>query len=833
MLNDMKIGTRLAVGFTFVLVLMVVISVTSILRIDNIASTTDTIADERMPEIALANLVQQNAMNTRVYIGNIMLSTDKEFVKIQLDNLAKTKKSNNETFEKLNALIKSKEGKELIERVTSARAKYRAALDALLLVADVSNPTYDNQKAAQIFFGSYTEASRSYMELIGNLANLQKESAERSAKESKEATRLAKVTILILSLISIGLTILFSRWLARSITRPLHEAVEAANKMADGDLSRTLHAVTNDETGELIQAMSKTQKSIQLLISDTKILVNAAMDGNLTLRVDTAKHHGDFQEVINGVNHLMESVTAPLNDVVRVMQAVADGDLTQTVNKEYRGVFDQAKQVVNHTVSSLNYIVNDISYVALSASQGDFSVHIDVSSKHGYTKTISEYLNHLSTNTHAALTDIMRITKAMSGGDLTQTISRDYPGMFGLTKDGINTTVVNLVALMDEIKNAVENINASAKEIAIGNSDLSQRTQEQASSLEESAASMEELTSTVKQNADNAKQANQLADGASHIAMSGGEVVDQVVLTMSSISESSKKIVDIISVIDGIAFQTNILALNAAVEAARAGEQGRGFAVVASEVRNLAQRSAAAAKEIKTLINDSVDKVTAGTELADKSGQTMVEIVNSVKRVTDIMAEISAASGEQSSGIEQVHQAITQLDDVTQQNAALVEQAAAASESLEDQARNLSTSISVFKLHTGGGRSLALLAAPSKQGSSSHFDDAIAAHIKWKLRLTQFIDGTSSEKLDSAVVCKDNACALGKWIYGDGEKYKSMQQFGKLVSNHANFHRCAGDVIRKVESNDKAGALQILSGEFGASAKETVASLISLKNAIE
>jgi methyl-accepting chemotaxis protein len=254
---------------------------------------------------------------------------------------------------------------------------------------------------------------------------------------------------------------------------------------------------------------------------------------------------------------------------------------------------------------------------------------------------------------------------------------------------------------MRQIKESTDAISTASTEIASGNADLSQRTEEQASSLEETASSMEELTSTVKQNAENAKQANQLAAGASEVAVKGGAVVGQVVTTMSSINESSKKIVDIISVIDGIAFQTNILALNAAVEAARAGEQGRGFAVVATEVRTLAQRSAAAAKEIKELISDSVHKVEDGTKLVDQAGKTMDEIVSSVKRVTDIMAEISAASQEQSSGIEQVNTAVTQMDEVTQQNAALVEEAAAAAESMQEQAQNLTQAVSVFKLAHG------------------------------------------------------------------------------------------------------------------------------------
>ncbi len=290
------------------------------------------------------------------------------------------------------------------------------------------------------------------------------------------------------------------------------------------------------------------------------------------------------------------------------------------------------------------------------------------------------------------------IANAIAAGDLTKRIDTTSTNETGRLLQALKVMNENLVDLIGKVRTGTDQITTASGEIASGNSDLSQRTEEQASSLEETASSMEELTSTVKQNADNARQANQLAVGASEVAVKGGAVVGQVVQTMSSINESSKKIVDIISVIDGIAFQTNILALNAAVEAARAGEQGRGFAVVATEVRTLAQRSAAAAKEIKELISNSVTKVEDGTRLVDEAGATMNEIVNAVKRVTDIMSEISAASQEQSSGIEQVNQAVTQMDEVTQQNAALVEEAAAATESMQEQAHALTQAINAFKL---------------------------------------------------------------------------------------------------------------------------------------
>jgi methyl-accepting chemotaxis protein len=302
-------------------------------------------------------------------------------------------------------------------------------------------------------------------------------------------------------------------------------------------------------------------------------------------------------------------------------------------------------------------------------------------------KTCSESLNETAS-----------VLNALSRGDLTQTIEGDYSGTFELLKNDVNLTVESLKTIVQQIHDATESIRTGSKEIATGNNDLSQRTEKQAASLEETAASMEELTSTVRHNAQNALEANKLAVEASNIAERGVDVVNQVVNTMADINESSRKIGDIISVIDDIAFQTNILALNAAVEAARAGDQGKGFAVVATEVRNLAQRAAMAAGEIKTLINDSVTKVTGGTKLVTNAGETMSEIVVSIRGVTAMMTQITSASTEQSQGIEQVNRAVGEMDEVTQQNAALVEESAAAAEALEDQARILSVAVSHFDM---------------------------------------------------------------------------------------------------------------------------------------
>jgi len=308
---------------------------------------------------------------------------------------------------------------------------------------------------------------------------------------------------------------------------------------------------------------------------------------------------------------------------------------------------------------------------------------------------ISAYMGRLILH---PLKQAVKIAKQVAGGDLSgriEVISRDETGQLAQSLKEMNDSLAKIVANVRTSANAIA---SAATEIATGNTSLSERTAEQASSLEETASSLEELTSTVAQNAEHTRQASTLASSASEIAVKGGNIVDQVVVTMGMITESSKKIVDIISVIEGIAYQTNLLALNAAVEAARAGEQGRGFAVVASEVRNLARRSADAAKEIKLLIDESVTKVTNGSELVGEAGKTMNEIVNSVKKVNDLIAEIAAASTEQSSGIEQVNQAIVQMDSVTQQNAAMVEEASAAAGALEEQARVLTDAVNVFKI---------------------------------------------------------------------------------------------------------------------------------------
>lgn len=360
-------------------------------------------------------------------------------------------------------------------------------------------------------------------------------------------------------------------------------------------------------------------------------------------------------------------------------------------------------------------VEKEVAGLVQAASSGDLSQRLDTSNKDGFFLSLATGLNNLVGIADDVVNDTARVLDALAHGRLTETISADYQGSFGKLKQDSNATVAKLTEIITNIRESASTVATGANEIAQGNADLSQRTESQAANLEETASSMEEMTSAVKQTSENSTHANELAASASKQAEQGGEVVSRAVTAMDEINQASNKIADIIGVIDEIAFQTNLLALNAAVEAARAGEQGRGFAVVAGEVRNLAQRSAGAAKEIKDLIRDSVEKVNAGTNLVNESGKTLEDIVSSVKRVTTMIEEISVAAQEQSSGIEQVNSAIAQMDEMTQQNAALVEEATAAGEAMAEQSSGMMKLMDFFTLTNSAPMSTEFVNSPSSE----------------------------------------------------------------------------------------------------------------------
>jgi len=588
---------------------------------------------------------------------------------------------------------------------------------------------------------SFQDMRRSYDAHRIVIDELLRYTTARNAEDEQQAQAMTgryNIGLIGIFSFSVAMAIILTALVSRGILGSLKTVQQVAGAIADGDLDSTIDIDQRDEIGDLLRSMDTMQQQLlERITADRKaaeetLRVKIALD-NVSTGVMIADNDRNIiyanREVINILGKAEAAIsrqllTFSINELVGTcmdgfhsnpshqaeMLNALTGSYKANMMLGGRSMVVTANPVINEQGQRLGTVAewhdrtdevlaeNEVASIVEAAVRGDFSMRFDLKGKQGFLRHLGEDINQLVHTSATGLNEVVRVLNALSRGDLTETITNDYAGTFGQLKDDSNTTVEKLKEIIGQIRDTADGINTGTKEIAAGNNNLSYRTEQQAASLQQTAASMEQLTSAVHHNAANAQQAKQLAVDASNIAGKGVDVVDQVVTTMNDINESSHKIGDIISVIDDIAFQTNILALNAAVEAARAGEQGRGFAVVAVEVRNLAQRAATAAGEIKDLITDSVGKVSAGSKLVTQAGQTMEEIVNSIRGVTDMMAEITAASAEQSSGIEQVNQAIAQMDDVTQQNAALVEQAAAAAESLEEQAQNMAAMVGGFKV---------------------------------------------------------------------------------------------------------------------------------------
>ncbi len=604
----------------------------------------------------------------------------------------------------------ARDQKESMQALESRIADYNKARDQSVKMIEIGDRPSALENIKSNAGPKFDKVLASLSDVIQAQGELAKKDHETASADLKTGGML-QIGLALLTLS--GMAVLFvviTRRILNQLGGEPADAAEVARRIAGGDLSTPIALAAGDTTS-MMASMNSMQDSLANLIRDIHHVVASAVAGNLSQRLDVASREGFSRDIGVSLNQLLQTADTSLADIVRVSGALARGDLTQSIDRQYPGSFGQTAAAVNATVGALSKAIDGVRDVVQAASEADYSVRMDTSGAQGYTLTLAELLNRLTSVTEKGLTDIQRVASALAEGDLTQQVTNPYPGLLGATADGMNDTVEHLRQLISEVVTMVNAISLAAQEISSGNQDLADRTSQEAANLQETASSLEDITRVVDGNTRRAQEVNTLVHESSALAAHGGEVVRSTVLSMAGISQSAGKIGDIIGVIDSIAFQTNILALNAAVEAARAGEQGRGFAVVATEVRALAQRSATAAREIKTLIAHSVEATANGTAQVDRAGQTMEEIVVSIQRVTDIMASIAGASTEQATSIRQVSQTISSLDGVTQQNSALVEEVTAAAQSLQDQARALQGQVQRFRL----GGSAPALAAPVRQ----------------------------------------------------------------------------------------------------------------------
>ena len=503
----------------------------------------------------------------------------------------------------------------------------------------------------------------------------------------------AALTVLAAVLLLAGL----AWWLRRAVVQPVLAVEAAARAVAAGDLQHVVQVRSRDEIGRLAQAMQAVQSTLRGVLDAQAAMAQAHDAGTISHRMDASAFPGAFGTMVADSNTLVDAHIQVKMRAISIMGRYAIGDLSQDMERlpGEKAVITEALDAVKHNLGAIN---GEIRRLAGAAAAGDFSQRGDSARFEHDFRAMVDGLNRLMQATELNLGEVSGMLRAIADGRLGARMHGDLQGVFARIAGDANTTAAQLATIVTDIKHASGNIHTAAAEIAAGNNDLSRRTEQQAANLEEAAASMEELTSTVRQNAELARQADSEAHAAGAAVRETEQAMAQMASVMGEIDQSSARISEISTVIDGIAFQTNILALNAAVEAARAGEQGRGFAVVASEVRTLAQRAGVAAKEIKELIEDAAAKVQSGLAVTVESEAAIARVAQASSRTTQLMSDIAAASKEQAAGIEQVNQVVVQMDQVTQQNAALVEEATAASRALEEQAHALTTSVSVFKV---------------------------------------------------------------------------------------------------------------------------------------
>ncbi|MGZ5599425.1 MAG: methyl-accepting chemotaxis protein [Methylobacter sp.] len=730
--KNFTIKTRLASVIGLLSMLMLIVGGMGLLGMSRANEGLRTVYEDRTVPMTQLAAIQKLLLTNRVRITAALISPTPDVIRKNTVEVEQNIAEIDKTWHAYMGTYLTPEEKKLAEAF--AQYKTRLVMDGMepaIAMLRANDMTQANNVIADKIRPLYEPVAES----IQNLMQLQID----VAKQEFEAGQLRYADIRNVSIGLITAGIILAIWLGitliRSILRALTGAVEQISK---GNYTDVIEIERHDEVGKILEALKSMQIKLGFEMAESRRIAEESLRIKIGLdNVSTGVMIADNSRNIIYVN---KSVVDILSKAEKDIRKQLPGFSTSTLVGTNIDIFHANPAHQEHLISTLTgtHIANmnigghsmvvsaspvineqgqrlgavaewqdrtaevivekEVADLVHGAVMGDFSRRVQTQDKEGFFKQLSENLNQLMETSETGLNEVVRVLNALSRGDLTEKITNDYSGTFGQLKDDSNTTVEKLKEIVNNIKEVTNSINTGAKEIAAGNNDLSYRTEQQAASLEQTAASMEELTSTVQQNSANAKHANELAVNASDIAGKGVEVIGEVVTTMEEIKDASHKIGNIISVIDDIAFQTNILALNAAVEAARAGEQGRGFAVVAVEVRNLAQRAAAAAGEIKGLIINSVDKVGNGTKLVAQAGVTMEEIVDSIRGVTAMMSEISSASIEQTSGIEQVNQAIAQMDDVTQQNAALVEQAAAAAESLEEQAQSLVSTVGSFKI---------------------------------------------------------------------------------------------------------------------------------------
>jgi methyl-accepting chemotaxis protein len=707
MFNKLSVSKRLFLGYGVILSLLILLSFIGENRVG--------IIDGNMKEVGQGySLKQRYAINFRgsvhdraISIRDAILVEDDASLTKHLGEIDVLKSFYADSANAMKSLLdKSPPSgieQELLNAINRIETKTLALTEQVITLRKQGN----NIKAKNVLLSEVSPAYSEWLKSINNFIDYQELLIQEKVGEVETVASDFRIMMMILTILAILLGIIVAIWNVRSINRPISDLMNIMLKVQkSGNFDQRVNVKTNDELGEMGKAFNDLLTTTSLAINQANQVVGAIAKGRFDQRMEVSLK-GDLNTLKQGINGSADSVDFTMKELTKVMQALYNGDFSVQMDDRVEG---DLRFMVQSAMVSMESNITGIIKVMDAVQQGEFNHRVEVDAR-GDLLQLKNVINSSMNALEGAITEIVSVVSSQSNGDLTLTVNGAYLGQLNVIKDAVNVAALKLTNVVSKAVEASVIVSSAAEEVSQGSTSLSQRVQEQAAALEQTSATMEEMNCAVQNNTQNALQTAHVTLEVQTRANKGVTVMQQTITAMNSIQESSHKIADIVALIDGIAFQTNLLALNAAVEAARAGDHGRGFAVVASEVRALAQKSAEAAKDIKGLISESVNRIDEGTKLASESGEVLKGINEAIDGVAGMVKQIAKASEEQSEGIRQVHNAIAQIDSVTQQNAALVEETTAAAESLSEQSSALEQEMSFFKVGRLGAQ-----ASLTKQG---------------------------------------------------------------------------------------------------------------------